>query len=243
MANPYNDAEFDAEILRTQSSDWSYVATRIVTLAIMFFFLARAVTQGASAAYLLLPLAVEFTSIMWVGLLLAYFIVDCPKFATSSKRPVRVLLWTLLLIGTISAILAWSEGRFDATRIRPGWAAVWQEVWATGLIWAMVVGVLGLVVSTAREVLRWRAERGVFVWNSVFAPSLRIAVVILVSIFSPFILIPLGDSLVPWLLDTPSRMAWAAFGFLLLVELGALAVGVGMHRSIQAEHAQAARAE
>jgi hypothetical protein len=216
--DPYSDPEFDAEILRTQSSDWSYIATRIVMLAIVFFFLARAVTQGASAAYLLLPLAVEFTSIMWLGLLLAYFIVDCPKFAGASKRPVRVVLWTLLLIGGISVILAWSEGRFDATRIRPGWVTAWQEVWATGLVWAIAAGVLGLFVSTAREVLQWRAERGVFVWNSCFAPSLRIAVVILAGIFSPFILIPLGDSLVPWLLDTPSRIAWTAFGFLLLVE-------------------------
>jgi hypothetical protein len=212
-------------------------------LAVMFFFLARAVTQGASAAYLLLPLAVEFTSIMWLGLLLAYFVVDCPKFNGESKRPLRVIFWTLLLIGAISAIVAWSEGRFDASRIRPGWATVWQEVWATGLVWAIAAGVLGLVVSSTREVLRWRVERGVFVWNSVFAPSLRIAVVMLAGIFSPFVLIPLGDSLVPWLLDTPSRIAWTAFGFLLLVELGALAIGVGMHRTAQAEHPQAAQAD
>lgn len=243
MANPYSDPEFDAEILRTQSSDWSFVATRIVMLAVMFFFLARAVTQGASAAYLLLPLVAEFMSIMLLGLVMAYFIVDCPKFQRASKRPGRVVFWTLLLIGAVSAILAWSDGRFDAARIRPAWVTVSQEVWETGLVWAMVAGVLGLIVSTSREVLRWRKERGVFVWNSVFSPSLRIAVVVLMGVFSPFVLIPLGDSLVPWLLETPSRISWAAFGFLFLVELGALAVGVGMHRSIQAEHEQAARAD
>ncbi len=71
------------------------------------------------------------------------------------------------------------------------------------------------------------------------APSFRIAVVALMAIFSPFVLTPLGDSVVPWLLETPQRVAWTAFGFLLFVELGALAVGVVLHRSAKHESAPA----
>jgi hypothetical protein len=239
MAGIYDDAEFDAEIIRTQSSDWSFVATRVVTLAIMFFFLARAIGRGASAAFLLLPLAVEFVSIMWLGLILGYCFVDCPRFIESGRRPGRVVFWTLALFGAISVVLGWENGGgFDSARIGPGWLSAWHEVWRTGLIWAMAVEVLGLLVSTAREVVRWRRVRGVFIWMSVFAPSLRIAVVIVLGVLSPFVLIPLGDSLVPWLVETPRRIAWTAFGFLMFVEFGGLALGVVMHRGLNAEAAQ-----
>lgn len=230
MTSPYSDAEFDAEVLRTQRSDWSYVGAKAATLAVVFFFLARAVLRGASAEFLLLPLAVEFLSIMWVGLFLGYFVIDCPKFIAAGRKPIRVILWTSLILGAISALLAWDDGAFHADRVRPGWLSAWQEILSTGLIWAMVAEVLGLGASTAREVFRWRQERGTFVWNSIFAPSLRIATVILIGILSPFVLIPLADSLVPWLFENPRRMAWTAFGFLLFVELGGLAIGVGMHR-------------
>lgn len=235
MAGPYDDAELDAAILRTQSSDWSFVATRVVMLAVTFFFLARAVAHGATAGFLLLPLAVEFASIMWLGLLLSYFVIDCPKFRESSRKPGRVLFWTMLLVGGVSVVLGWEGGGFDTARIRLGWASASQELWRTGLVWAMLAGVVGLVFSTVREVVAWRRVGGVFIWHSVFAVSFRIAVVILLAVFSPFVLIPLADSLLPWLLETPQRVAWTAFGFLLFVEIGALAVGVGMHRSLKAE--------
>lgn len=240
MTALYDDAALDAEILRTQSSDWSLVATRVVVLAVTFFFLARAVARGATAGFLLLPLAVEFVSIMWLGLVLGYFVVDCPKFIGSTRRPGRVLFWTLLIVGALSAVLGWEAGGgFDAARIRSGWASAWEGVWKTGLVWAMLAEVFGLLVSTAREVVDWRRTRGVFVWRSVFAPSFRIAVVVLLGLFSPFVLIPLADNVVPWLLETPQRVAWTAFGFLLFVELGALVVSVGLHRSVSAENASA----
>lgn len=236
MPGAYDDGEFDAAILRSQRSDWSFVAARVVTLAIMFFFLARAVLNGATAGFLLLPLAVEFLSILWLGLVLAYFIVDCPKFVAESRKPARVLIWTLVLLGAFALVLGWEGGGgFDPARVRPGWTSAWREIFDTGLVWAMLAEVLGLVVSTVREVFQWRQEGGVFVWNSVFAPSFRIAVVILMAVFSPFVLIPLADSLVPWLLETPQRIAWTAFGFLLFVEVGGLAVGVGLHRSLSGE--------
>ena len=237
VAGAYDDAELDAAILRTQSSDWSFVATRVVMLAVMFFFLARAVVLGATAGFLLLPLAVEFVSIMWLGLVLGYFVVDCPTFIATSRRPGRVLFWTLALFVGLSVVLGWECGGFDAARIRSGWVSAWREAWRTGLVWAMLAEVLGLLLSTAREVVNWRRVGGVFARDSVFAPSLRIAVVVLAGILSPFVLIPLADSVVPWLLETPERIAWTAFGFLLFVEVGGLAVGVAMHRSSKGEKA------
>jgi hypothetical protein len=237
MTGPYDDAELDAAILRTQSSDWSFVATRLVTLAVMFFFLARAVVHGATAGFLLLPLAVEFVSIMWLGLLLGYFVIDCPKFIETSRAPGRVVFWTLAIFGGVSVVLGWEGGGFDVSRIRSGWASSWQEVVRTGLVWAMLAEVLGLVFSTVREVIAWCSDGGVFVWKSILSSSFRIAVVILLGVFSPFVLIPLADSVVPWLIETPRRVAWTALGFLLFVELGGLAFGVGMHRSLRAENA------
>jgi hypothetical protein len=103
----------------------------------------------------------------------------------------------------------------------------------------MLAEVLGLLGSTVREVGQWRRDGGVFIWASVFAPSLRIAVVVLLGLFSPFVLIPLADSAIPWLLETPQRVAWTVFGFLLLVEAGGLAVGVGLHRSASATNTSA----
>ena len=236
MTTPYDDATFDAEVLRTQRSDASFVAVRVVMLAVTFFYLGRAIVHGASAGFLLLPLVFEFVSIMWLGLVLGYFVVDCPHFIATTRRPVRVLMWTLLIVGVLSGVLAWGDGGgFDATRIRPGWVAAWHEVVRTGLVWAMLAELVGLIVSTVREVVGWRRDGGVFGWGSVFAPSFRVAVVILLAVFSPFVLIPLADSALPWLVETRERLAWAVFAFLLVVEAGGLAIGVGLHRSLKAK--------
>ncbi len=236
MSNSYSDAHLDAEILRTQRSDWSFVATRVVLLAMTFYFLGRAVTRGATAAYLLLPLAAEFATIMWLGLLLSMCVVNAPVFVATYRKPGRVVFWTLILVSFLSVAHGWeSEAGFDVGRIGPGWVATWGEVVRTGLIWALVVDVVGLVVSTARELVSWRSSGGVFLWRSVFSPSFRVAVVVLMAIFSPFVLIPLADSVLPWLLETPRRTAWTAFAFLLLVEVGALALGVWLHRDAGAE--------
>ena len=66
------DAEFDAEFVRTQRSDWTYVAIRVVTLAVVFWFLARSIAvHGVTAGFLLLPLAVECARHLFSNLLCA----------------------------------------------------------------------------------------------------------------------------------------------------------------------------
>ena len=243
MAGQYSDAEFDAEFLRTQSSDTGFIVTRLATLAVVFFFLARAVVNGARAPSLVLPLVVEYVSILWVGLFLSIFVVDCPRFRAEGRRPVRIVLWTAFLFVCMSALLAWDHGQLDVAGAKAGWVSTWSDIWSTGVIWAMLAEIVGLLVSSVREILEWRQRGGVFVWNSIFGASLRIAVVMMLAIFSPFIVIPLADSLIPWLLETPTRLAWTAFGFLVFVELGGLAVGVGLHRSIQEEERKKAKSD
>lgn len=229
------DAQFDEAFTRIQRSDWSYVATRVLVLGVTFFLLARAIERGATAGFLLLPLVVEFLSVIWLGLVLGYTVVDCPKFVAETRRPGRVVLWTCLLVASMSIVLGWEAGGgFDTARIAPAWMSAWHEIVSTGVVWAMTVEVLGLAVSSAREVAEWRRAGGTFTWSSVFAPSLRIAVVVLMAIFSPFVLIPLADNVLPWLLETQARISWTVFGFLLVVELAGLAVGVSLHRSLTA---------
>jgi hypothetical protein len=240
-SEPYTDAEFDAEVLRTQRSDWTYVAVRVVMLAVVFWFLARGIAvHGVTAGFLLLPLAVEFVMVMWVGLFLSFFVVDCPAFAKTGRRPILVPFWTLAIAGIISAVLGWEDGTFDAERINPGWAAGWQEIWTTGLVWAVVAEVLGLMLSTAPEVVRWRRVGGKFVWNSIFSLGVRGAAALLIgflAIFVLIVLVALEAQPVDWVLRAPHRAAWTVYGFLLLVEVGGLAIGVGMHRDLEVEEA------
>lgn len=233
-----HEAEYDAEILRTQRSDWTYVALRVVMLAIVFWLLARGIaTHGLTAGFLLVPLAAEIVTVFWVGLFLSYFVVDCPAFAKTGRRPILVLLWTLAIGGIVSAVLAWDDGSFHIDRIRPGWATGWQELWATGLVWALVAGVIGLLFSTAPEVLRWRRAGGVFVWNSIFNLGMRATVLILLGVLVVFLLIGFAESLGTWVFASPEHAAWFVFGFLVLVEIGGLALGVAIHRGVAGERA------
>ena len=75
MSERFDDAHLDAGVRASQSSDWSFVATRVVMLAVTFFYLGRAVVQGASPGSLLFPLVAEFASMMWLGLLLGYLVI------------------------------------------------------------------------------------------------------------------------------------------------------------------------
>ena len=239
---PYTDAELDAEIVRTQRSDWTYVLFRAMTLAVVFSLLARAIlVHGATAGYLLLPLAAEIVTVMWVGLFLSYFVVDCPSFAKTGRRPIGVVLWTLAIGGVLSAAIAWDSGSLDPTRIGSGWAFGWQEVWRTGLVWALVAEVLGLLIGTAPEVVRWRRVGGVFVWNSIFGLGMRMTVALLLGVVLGILLIALAESFATWVFETPQRTALLVFGFLLAVEIGGLALGALMHRDLKAEAAPAPR--
>ena len=237
-AKSYTEAAYDAEIARTQQSDWPYVGIRVTMLAIVFCLLARGIAiYGLRAGFLFLPLAAEFLTVFWVGLFLSYFVVDCPAFAKSSRKPILALGWTLATAAIICGVLAWDNGGFHVDQIGPGWAAGWQDMWSMGLVWALVAGVIGILFSTVSEVVRWRRTGGVFVWISVFHLGTRLTVVLLLGVPVLFLVFGFADSIGTWVFGTPEQTAWFVYGCLLVVEVGGLALGVLLHRSVVGKRA------
>ncbi|HVS64225.1 MAG TPA: hypothetical protein VMT85_12065 [Thermoanaerobaculia bacterium] len=241
-AGPYTDEEIDREFLRTQRSDALHVITRLAMLTLVFWFMGRGIlVHDLSAGFLLLPLALELLLVMWVGLLLSRLVVDCELFAATAK-PGLVVFWTVLMFAIISIVLAVDSGTFSLARIGPGWLSGWRTVLETGLIWALVVEVLGLVLATVPEVRRWRRVGGPFVWTSVFDVGVRFAVVLLIGFVAFFLMVILADGPGEWLLDEPRRTAWFVWGFLLCVELGGLVLGVKMHQDLKRKALEPAQA-
>jgi hypothetical protein len=232
-AQPYTDDELDATVLRTQRSDRLQVATRLLVLAAVFWFMGRAIVRhDLTAGFLLLPLALELILVMWIGLVLARFFVDCEVFGRTARAH-SVIAWTALTAALISILLAIEEGTFRLARIVPGWRDGWRTVLETGLVWALVAEGVGLILSTAAEVRRWRRAGGVFVWASIFDVGVRFAMVIVVGIVAVVLLMLASDATGGRLFEQPRRSAWIAWAFLLCVEVAGLVVGVKYHRDLQ----------
>lgn len=231
--DPYTDQEFESAFVRTQRADWVHVSIRAVMLIVVFAIMARGISRhGVSAGFLLLPLAVEWLAVMWLGWFLSAFVVDCPAFAKSGRRPVLIVFWTVIIAAIVSAVLA-AGGEaedFGFARVAPGWQAGWSRVVETGLVWALVAEVVGLALATVPEVRRWRRLGGKFIWTAVFGLGLRAAAMLLIGMVGFFVVVWFADSLGTWLFASPRRLAWLVFGFLLAVEVGALVLSVAMHR-------------
>lgn len=233
----YSEAEFDAAYARTQRSDLMHIVSRVGTLLLAYGLLARAIiVHQLSAAFLLLPIALEWLLIMWLGLLLSRRFVHCPTFARSANRPRQVIVWTILIGLVVALVLAWDGATeaFSIARIPAEASAALVTVFETGLIWALLVGVVALGISTAAEVRRWRRVRGVFVWTSIIESGLRFASALVLGMISLFVLPIFGELLLPWLESAPQHRAWTVFGLLLAVELFAVFFGVVLHRDIKA---------
>ena len=229
----YSEAEFDAEFVRTQRSDVGSVAVRAITLVIVYGLLARALLAGElSAAYLWMPMAFEFLLVFWLGLLLSCLFIDCPRFAQSARKPILTLFWTLAVVGAFALAFAWDSeaGSPSATLLRQRLPAIGDTVIASGLVWAFVAGAAMLVASTALEVHRFRRVGGVFVWTSIIDLGLRGAALILLALLMLFVTGFLFELIDPF--ETPRRLAWITYGFLLMVEIAALVLGVFMHRGL-----------
>ncbi len=231
--DPYTDPEFESAFVRTQRADWVHVSIRGLMLIVVFAIMARGISKhGVSAGFLLLPVAVEWLAVMWMGWFLSVFVVDCPAFAKSGRKPVLIVFWTVFIGAIISAVLAAggeAEG-FSLARVAPGWQEGWTRLVETGLVWALVAEVVGLALATVPEVRRWRRLGGKFIWTAVFGLGLRAAAMLLIGMVGFFVVVWFADSLGAWLFETSRRLAWLVFGFLLAVEAGALVLGVAMHR-------------
>lgn len=232
----YTHAEFDREFVRSHRSDWASVATRVLTLVIVYGLLARAIHRHDPPPWLLaLPFVVEFLLIFWVGWLLATFVVSCKTFAKSAGGIVRIVVSSLFFGGAMWAAILFNPG--GSGRPETASAALHEAVaWVvrSDLHWALLAMAAALIGSTALEVMRWKQERGVFVWASIMTAGFRLGVAFLVAFFGVFVLVFAGEWIAPWfeagVFGIGRPLTWALYFFILLVEGLTLVVAVRMHR-------------
>ena len=232
----YTDEQYDQAFAQTLRSDLGHIVTRVVTLGVVFWIMGRAIlVHDVSAGFLLLPLAVELLSIFWIGLFMSWFLVDCPAFAATARKPGVTLFWTILTAIIISMVIAVDDDNVRFDRVLPGWVEGWQIMVDTGLVWALLAEQLALVYSSVSEIFRWRKTGGVFIWTSIMDSALRITGLILGLTLGFFVFGILGE-LIQALLEDYSP-AWMVFSFLLCVEIIALVIGVKVHQEVLREQA------
>lgn len=222
----YTDAEFNEAMLRSQRSDPLTVAIRLGTLVAVYWLLARAIAQFKLPVSLLwLPLAAEFLAILWIGRFAIKPFVDCKAFARSVGGWFAFLFWNGVVVGAYVAALAWDSN----TR---GFAGAFAERWAlmreSGMHYAIAAAILGLLLSSIVEVVRWRARRGVFVWTSIMTSGFRIGVLFLCAMIA----VVLGIVFARSLERSGVNWSWVVFGFLLFVDLATLVAMTFFHREL-----------
>lgn len=232
----YTHAEFDREFVRSHRSDWASVATRVVTLVIVYGLLARAIHRHDPPPWLLLlPFVAEFLLIFWLGWFLSKFVVSCKTFAKSAGSFTLVLVWSLLMGGALFAAIVLNPGgagRADSVAVVLHEAGTW--ILRTDLHWALLAMAAALIGATALEVMRWKAQGGVFVWAAIMTAGFRLGIAFLVAFLGAFILIFAGDLLLPLVerlfSGGGSALTWALYGCIVLVEVLTLVAAVAMHR-------------
>jgi hypothetical protein len=228
----YTDAEIDAAILRSQRSDPLSVGIRLGTTAVVYFLLARAIVGGMGAAFLLLPLLVELLSMFWIGLLLSRTVVRCEAFRRSAGSGIGVVVWTLVILGGVAAWLAYQPGEgWSPARIGEAASARWETARAFGMHWAVLASIVGLLLATAREVMAWRPEQGVFVWTSVITTGSRIGLAVLLGMLVALLFAVFGPVLKPLVAALP--LAWLVWTVLLVLDVGVVVVLALMHRDFK----------
>ena len=235
-AGPYREQDFDAAFVRSHRSDWGSVAVRALVIAAVYWLLARAVrSEQLSVGFVLLPLAVEFIAVFWIGWVMAKWFVHCDTFGKTARSFGLALFWTFAILGVMAARLATdpeADG-FDVDRIQPNLAVAWDKVVRTGLLWAMLAAIGGLVVATIPEVVRWRRTGGVFVWTSIMNSGFRLGVMILLGFVAGLLAILGAEFLLPLLPEGRAQVwPWIAFWFLFLADVLTLVVVVLMHRDL-----------
>jgi hypothetical protein len=231
----YRVGDLDAALARSERSDPLSLALRLALVGVVYALLARAVSAGAPAQALVLPLLVELLAVFAVGSAIGLWPVNCPTFRRSMGGPIARLLCVVVLaalvVGLLASLPGWSwRDALDPARVLP-WAMGY------GLHWPILAAVAGLVVHSAHEALDWRArggvDHGVFVWTSIQFLATRIAVMIVIALL---IGIPLAI-FVPGIAEAAGGLgrhaglvAWCCFGLLLAVDVGATIVLALMHR-------------
>lgn len=240
----YTNAEFDAEFARSQRSDLTSIAIRVVTLVVVYGLMARAISSDNLPPWiLLLPLAFEFVAIFWIGWLMSRFIVPCPAFRKSAGSMVLVLVWTVMicLIGT-AVILFNPGGGSHPASLHSALDAAWRLVISSDMHWALVAILTALIAGTVPEVTRWKRERGVFVWVTIMNAGFRVGVIFLMLFAAVFVIALAGE----FILENVGGMdgggvTWIVFWFLSAAEVLTLALSVAMHRDVLAKQSAPAK--
>lgn len=247
----YSREQVDAALRETLRSDWPSIVLRLVVLAAVYTLLARAILAGMSSPYLVLPLLLEVLLIFWLGWVLTRTAVDCETFRKGSGSFALCLFWTAGIGAVVLVALAFDRQQeaLDPAQILPRLERMQAVIVEHRLHWAMAAMAGGLLVSTAMDIARWRAQGGVFFWSSITHAGFRMAMLIVAV---PVIGVPaimLGELLVELLLRLgwadllgAQLWAWPVWAFLLLLDLAATVVGVLMHRDLLAEASTPAKA-
>ena len=241
----YSEAEMDAALLRSQRSDPLGVGIRLVTLAAVYWLLARAIQAGLSAPFVVLPLLLELLVVFWGGQLLKQF-VDCRAFRQSAGGLPLTLAWTLGIGLLILAMLGWDSatGLPTPAQLPQALAAALATVREHGLHWALLAMLGGLLFGTLHDLGYWKRHGGVFVWTAITATGFRLAVMFLLGFAGVFVGVFLGEFALAqlarsgWLpLLRAQGWAWPVWALLLLLDLGVVVLGTLMHRDLSAQAA------
>lgn len=231
--DPYTDAEFDRALLRARPFSSGGMAVRVATLMATYVLIAAAIRRyDLAAALVVLPWVVEILFTFWLGVFLARRVVDCPKFAETSDKPLVSTFWTMVVGGLALLWMAfdWSAGRPRVDLVLPQAEAAAHLAWSSGIVAAIGVAIAGLLIGTVRDVRSWRPEQGPFVWTAVFDMGLRVGVMLVLLFVGGFGVALLGP-FIAWALAqagvevSAMRPAWIAFAVLLAIDIGALIAG------------------
>jgi hypothetical protein len=239
-----------AAMLEALRRDWRAeplaLAIRGATMVMGYGLLARAISDHAlPVALVLAPVAAEILVVMWLGVLLARRFVDCAAFRRDAHGLFAPMFWTLLIAGGYVAWLAFdpAAGELSPARIPSALVAAMRMSFESGAFWAVLALLGGLVAGTVIDVRRWQRRGGVFFWSQTIGGGLRL----LLLIFGFPVLAMLGATFGAFALETWPELlaiapAWWAFGLLALLDLGVLALAVGMQRFLEKPSAAAGAA-
>jgi hypothetical protein len=242
----YSGEQVDAALRETLRSDWPSLALRLVVVGVVYTLLARAILDGMSSPYLVLPLLSEVLLIFWLGWLMTRTLVDCPSFRKSAGSLWLTVFWTAVAGAVVLGALAFDRQNqaLDSAQIVPRAQRVWAVIQHHQLHWALVAMLLGLLISTAMDILRWRDKGGVFFWASITHVGFRMGLLIVLipvlgffGIFLAEVLLWLAERFVWWEALSAQLWAWPVWVLLLVLELGTVVVSVLMHRDLLAKAA------
>ncbi|MFK7955732.1 MAG: hypothetical protein AB8B96_06520 [Lysobacterales bacterium] len=216
---------------RSFRSDLGFVMTRLLTLGLSFWLMARAIDQHSiSPLLMVLPLLSEWLMIMWVGIGLSRLVISCLAFRSEVDRPGRARFWTIVLAALVTlALYLDGEGRGS----QDWWTAIasgWGQLLTSGLLWIVLLEAVGLVLATVPDYRHWARAGGKFIWTASYGSGVRGAGLLVMVLFT-WAALPLGLTwVVEVLADQPNGSAWVVFWMLVMLELTALGLTVWLHR-------------